>query len=58
MPVMNGFELCRRIKTDAQLRHIPFIFYTATFVDQRDEELAMSLGPHGSLSSRSIQPIS
>ena len=44
MPVMNGFELCRRIKTDAQLRRVPFIFYTATFVDQRDEELAMSLG--------------
>ena len=44
MPMMNGFELCRRIKTDAQLRHVPFIFYTATFVDQRDEELAMSLG--------------
>lgn len=44
MPVMNGFELCRRIKTDAQLRHVPFIFYTATFVDQKDEQLAIALG--------------
>ncbi len=44
MPEMNGFELCRRIKTDDQLRNIPFIFYTATFVDQKDEKLAMSLG--------------
>jgi PAS domain S-box-containing protein len=44
MPEMNGFELCRMIKTDEQLRNIPFIFYTATFVDQKDEKLAMSLG--------------
>jgi PAS domain S-box-containing protein len=44
MPGMNGFELCRRIKTDEQLRNIAFIFYTATFVDQRDEKLAMALG--------------
>ncbi len=44
MPKMNGFELCRRIKTDVQLKSIPFIFYTATFVDQKDEKLAMALG--------------
>jgi PAS domain S-box-containing protein len=44
MPGMNGFELCRRIKTDDRLRTIPFIFYTATFVDQKDEKLAMALG--------------
>jgi len=44
MPEMNGFEFCRRVKTDEQLRSIPFIFYTATFVDHKDENLAMSLG--------------
>jgi PAS domain S-box-containing protein len=44
MPGMNGFELCRRIKTEDRLRTIPFIFYTATFVDQKDEKLAMALG--------------
>ena len=44
MPVMNGFKLCREIKRDPGLRNIPFIFYTATFVEKADEKLAMSLG--------------
>ena len=44
MPVMNGFKLCSKIKKDPALCHIPFIFYTATFVEETDEKLAMSLG--------------
>ena len=44
MPVMNGFRLCQEIKQDDRFRDIPFIFYTATFVEKEDEELAMGLG--------------
>ncbi|WP_456385997.1 hybrid sensor histidine kinase/response regulator [Desulfolithobacter sp.] len=44
MPGMNGFRLCREVKNDPRLRDVPFVFYTATFVDKEDEELAMSLG--------------
>ncbi|MEN8263278.1 MAG: response regulator [Nitrospirota bacterium] len=44
MPDMDGFEFCRRIKADEQLKTIPFVFYTATFIEQKDEQLALALG--------------
>jgi signal transduction histidine kinase/FixJ family two-component response regulator len=45
MPVMDGFSLCRRWKeADSPLRQVPFVFYTATYTEPRDEQLAMSLG--------------
>ena len=44
MPGMDGFTLCRQWRQDAQLRQIPFVFYTATYTDPKDEQLAMSLG--------------
>jgi len=44
LPEMDGFELCRRVKTDDRLRTVPFIFYTAVYVDKKDEDLALQLG--------------
>jgi len=44
MPRMDGFQLCRKIKTDDKLKNIPFIFYTAAYVSQQDEKFALSLG--------------
>jgi len=44
MPVMDGFQFCRACKSDAVLRKIPFIFYTATYSSKKDEEFALSLG--------------
>lgn len=44
MPVMDGYTLCRECKGDERLRRIPFMFYTATYTDKKDRELALSLG--------------
>ncbi len=44
MPVMDGFMLCKECKNDTTLKTVPFIFYTATYTDSKDEKLAMELG--------------
>jgi putative nucleotidyltransferase with HDIG domain len=44
MPVMDGFSLCREWKMDDGLKDIPFVFYTATYTDPKDQEFALSLG--------------
>jgi PAS domain S-box-containing protein len=44
MPQMDGFALCLECKRDSLLRAVPFVFYTATFTDSRDEALALQMG--------------
>ena len=44
MPVMDGFSLCRQWKSDDQLKEIPLVFYTGTFIDPEDKNFALSLG--------------
>ncbi|NPV40376.1 MAG: response regulator [Anaerolineae bacterium] len=44
MPGMDGFALCRQWKSNEILKSIPFIFYTATYTDLKDEEFSLSLG--------------
>ncbi len=44
MPGMDGFSLCREWRRDPDLAPIPFVFYTATYTDERDQAFGLSLG--------------
>lgn len=44
MPVMDGYMLLRRWKDDDDMKNVPFIVYTATYTDPKDEKLAIDLG--------------
>ncbi len=44
MPRMDGFALCHAWMQDAELKSIPFIFYSATYVRPEDERFALALG--------------
>jgi len=44
MPGMDGFRLIWECKNDPSLSRIPFVFYTATYTEQKDEEFCLSLG--------------
>src|SRR5262245_61965136 len=43
-PQMDGFQLCHALKNNAQLKHIPFVFYSADYVDEKDQAFALQLG--------------
>lgn len=43
MPLMNGFELCRNLKTDVSISHIPVILLTAR-TDSESKEYGYKLG--------------
>ncbi|MES2637517.1 MAG: EAL domain-containing protein [Pseudomonadota bacterium] len=44
MPEMDGYGLCRAIKQNQSLQHIPIVFYTATYTSEQDKLFALSLG--------------
>jgi PAS domain S-box-containing protein len=44
MPIMDGFTLCREWKRDSRLKDVPFMFFSSTYNDPRDEKFALGLG--------------
>lgn len=44
LPKMDGFQFCRELKSDPDLKKIPFIFYTAAYTEKKDQDFAESLG--------------
>jgi signal transduction histidine kinase len=47
MPHMDGYQMTHAIKTDDALKYLPILVYPATYVDAKDEALALNLGANG-----------
>ncbi len=50
MPEMDGFEVCRRLKADARVRHIPVVFLTAVETGRESRIKALETGAEAFLS--------
>ena len=44
LPTMDGFEICKRIKSDTMTRNIPLIIMTAAYTSPEDAERGLKLG--------------
>ena len=51
LPDMDGFEVCRRIKSDPVTRGIPVLHVSSTFVDIEDKVQGLESGADGYLTS-------
>lgn len=47
MPRMDGYSFCQAVRQDSELHDVPLIFYSSTFLDPEDEELARQVGASG-----------
>ena len=47
MPVMDGFSFLKALREDADIRHIPFIFFSGSDTNEETINLAGSLGADG-----------
>jgi len=44
MPHMDGFQLCREVRSRPAYAQTPFVFYSGNYTDPKDAELARRLG--------------
>ncbi len=44
MPELDGFSLCKQIKSDSRISDIPIIFLTARYLDKKDLVEGLSIG--------------
>lgn len=56
MPNMDGYEVCKRIKASAQLKHLPVLFISA-LNKVEDEEFALNIGAEDFITKPFSPPI-
>lgn len=56
MPVMDGFEVCRRLKKDTRCKETPVVFITASKGDNINRIKALEMGAEGFLSKPIDEP--
>ncbi|MHA1727703.1 MAG: PAS domain S-box protein [Promethearchaeota archaeon] len=44
MPVMDGFQLCKTVRSNKKFDNVFFVFLTATYTEKEDEDFGLSLG--------------
>ncbi len=44
MPKMDGFQLCKKIRSNQRTSKIPFVMYSGSYIDEEDQQLARNIG--------------
>lgn len=57
MPGLNGMELCRRIKSNADTSFVPVLLLSATFLDTADRVEGLDIGADGYLTQPVEAPV-
>ena len=56
MPMVDGFQLCRALRSDERWARLPFIFYSSIFIGDRAHELGLDLGATAYLDAMHVPP--
>src|SRR3954452_8721632 len=57
MPGLDGFEACRRIKSDEATRHLPVLMLSATFLETEAQVEGLETGADGYLTQPVEAPV-
>jgi DNA-binding response OmpR family regulator len=56
MPKMDGFQLCRTIRSDQRWSHLPFIFYSSVFIGRPAQDLGRDIGATAYIDAKDVAP--